>query len=298
MSRCLLAVMLAALAGPALQAQTFTSGGTGALGSFTNPLSVTDTSVPPKTCTYNLMQIDMALGTVKVQPFIETNGASGCNQTLVPITSQFPNFPVSGGFPEGVFEFTDFTLQMSVAGTRTDAVTLQFLPNANNTPVWIRATGNVTINGSTTITLDGSAGTFKSGTGSMNPGKGGLGGPGGFRGGDGGNGGLVPTDGARGLGPGGGAGGVVSGTTAGVGATFLATNTTVAGTVIPAGNDLLLILRGGSAGGGGAGSSTGGAGNGGGGGGGATLIAASGIITVNGSINARGGGGACCSSTG
>ncbi|MBI4458805.1 MAG: hypothetical protein HY648_01945, partial [Acidobacteria bacterium] len=159
---------------PGLRAQTFNSGGTGALGSFTNPLSVLATD--GKTCTYNSIQIDMALGTVKVSPYVETNGASSCNTTLVNITSQFPNFPASGGFPDGVFEFTDFTLRASVAGTRTDAVTLQFLPNANNTPVWIRATGDVTIGGSTTIDLTASGGTNRSGTGCMNPGKGGLGG--------------------------------------------------------------------------------------------------------------------------
>lgn len=172
-------------------------------------------------------------------------------------------------------------------------VTLTFKKNEQNTPVTILASGDVLIEG--TIDVSGTGAGLQ-----LDYGKGG---PGGF---DGGRGGWLKQDGARGLGPGCGAGGAQradkdygagnagGGGFAGWGGTggyFDANWTAPAGTGGQSyGNARMMPLVGGSGGGGGGGNIKyrGGAG---GGGGGAILIASSGTITVKGAIRANGGAG-------
>jgi len=157
--------------------------------------------------------------------------------------------------PDGVLHCTTVNI--------AENATLRFNRNAANTPVYLLATGPVTIAGS--IELDGANG--------QDWGQGGIGGPGGF---DGGN--TTPT-----LQPGRGPGATRAGlrhpashATFGDGAGLPATY----------GDPLLVTLVGGS--GGGAGHFDG-ANRGGGGGGGAILIASSVSIQHSGGIYARGG---------
>lgn len=180
--------------------------------------------------------------------------------------------------PSGIFNYTDVTV---AAGA-----TLTFTRNANNTPVAILATGDVTINGA--IRVNGGAG----GISSME--KPGSGGPGGY---DGGVGGLFRSSGASmggyGKGPGGGSPSTDvtyacsgrGGEGGGYGSAGGNTVGSLAGNAY--GNVALLPLLGGSGGGGGNGYSH--LGTGGGGGGGALLIAASGTVTVNGEVSSDGG---------
>lgn len=144
--------------------------------------------------------------------------------------------------------------------------TLTFTKNPLNTPVYLLATGAVTISG--TINVSGSGNTG---------GAPGSGGPGGFDGGFGGFGVGANTTGGDGQGPGGGRNLSQWWGAAHLLASSLNTN--------KYGNALISPLIGGS---GGAGAS-GNPGSGGGGGGGAILIAANTSITINGSVNASGG---------
>jgi len=177
-------------------------------------------------------------------------------------------FVASGTAPlpvpaDGVFNFTTINIP--------SGVNLTFAPNAKNTPVYMLASGDVTIAG--TITMNGKMATTAAG---------GEGGPGGFRGGNGYS-GSTNTWGGKGLGPGGGNPG--SNNCSGGGAGFIADggngsgNCSLGGSIY--GNIELQPLIGGSGGGG--------ATYGGGGGGGAILIASSGTINITGSITARGG---------
>lgn len=174
---------------------------------------------------------------------------------------------------DGVFNFTTVNIP--------SGVTVTFKKNANNTPVYILAQGNVTIAG--TISVSGT-----SATNSTVPAKGG---PGGY---DGGYGGATNSPGGKGLGPGGGGGGPSSSYPHGGGGGFGTAGGSQGanyGASGPAyGNASIAPLIGGSGGGGGAGF-TSSPGHGGGGGGGAILIASSGTITINGSIIASGGNG-------
>lgn len=182
---------------------------------------------------------------------------------------------------DGVLQYINVTVN--------SGATLKFNRNANNTPVTILASGNVTVNGS--INVDGANG---------NQNVPGNGGPGGF---DGGTGGAAKQYGSRGEGPGGGAPGKPHATDTsyaggGGGGSFASGGTTggnqnagyggVAGSTY--GNSSLIPIIGGSGGGGGGGTRDYYAG-GGGGGGGAIIIAASGTINVAGQIYARGGSG-------
>ncbi len=164
-------------------------------------------------------------------------------------------------------------------------VTVTFKKNAANTPVYMLATGDVTIAG--TIKLDG-ASTIYTNPAITSPG---IGGPGGY---DGGYGGATALPGGKGIGPGGGGGGPSSnylyaggggfGTAGGTyGANYGAGGASY-------GNARIIPLIGGSGGGGQAGSPIA-ASSGGGGGGGAILIASSTTITVTGTITAKGGDG-------
>ncbi|MEW6584401.1 MAG: hypothetical protein AB1442_02190 [Nitrospirota bacterium] len=208
-----------------------------------------------------------------------TSGSTGIDGPLNPTTDTEVQLPADGKL--------NYTTVNIPAG-----VTVTFERNADNTPVYILATGDVTIAG--TISVNGTDGS------SIYPGGGG---PGGF---DGAFGGLIASQGGKGLGPGGGNPGSVAASYiytggAGGGGGFGAQGTNGSGNPTQApggtggvtyGNARLLPILGGSGGGGGAGSvnpqnkNTGGAG---GGGGGAILIASSGILTVTGAITANGG---------
>jgi hypothetical protein len=181
---------------------------------------------------------------------------------------------------DGVMVFDSMFFDWSSAAVPTCCpVRVSFAPNAANTPVTLLVKGNVTINASAMVTVEGADGAAGSAGGF---GPGGLGGNGGFRGGDGAN--RIQfnvTDGAPGLGPGNGTGGTTS--TSATGASFI-------------GAADLLPLAGGSGGGGGRSqtSNTSCAGGGGGGGGGALLLALNGALVVNytgGGLMADGGNG-------
>jgi hypothetical protein len=165
--------------------------------------------------------------------------------------------------PDGIFKCTTITVAI---GT-----TLSFTPNAMNTPVYLLATSNVTING--TVNIAGANGTTVFG---------GQGGPGGFDGGAPGQGMNQP---GAGLGPGAGEIGIVGNGANGAGpgsyGSVSALGSTNKGSTY--GSPLLVPLIGGS----GAGGQIGG--SGGGGGGGAILIASNTRIDVAGTINAASG---------
>jgi hypothetical protein len=180
--------------------------------------------------------------------------------------------------PDGVFNFTTVNIP--------SGVTVTFMKNSTNTPVYILATGDVVIDG--TISLSGTS--YAS-----SPGQGG---PGGYDGGQAGDVGIPAGDG---LGPGGGQGGSVSEDSCcgpwrgGGGGHATPGGSPVSGVAGGAayGDQKLVPLIGGS-GGGGSSTVPGRSDNyGGGGGGGAILIASSGSITVTGSIGANGGTGKC-----
>jgi hypothetical protein len=135
-------------------------------------------------------------------------------------------------------------------------VTVTFVPNTGNTPVYWLVQSNIVVSG--VINVSGGIVPFGQSQGA-------AGGPGGYQGGNGANGSVPATSG---LGPGGGAPGGNLGATSGT---------------YNYGNQYLIPLLGGSGGGGV------GCGLGGGGGGGAILIATSGSITLGGGILANGG---------
>lgn len=189
-----------------------------------------------------------------------SNGSSGAiNTGGSSITLDVP--------PDGVIHAT--TINVGSGGR------LQFRRNALNTPVYLLATGDVTIIG--TIDVSGSRGSASS------PG---LGGPGGF---DGGAPGSVGLPGGDGQGPGAGKAGGSAGNADDAGPASYA----IASTLGPAakrgptyGNPLLFPIIGGSGGGG----ASGNPGWGGGGGGGALVIASTTRITIHtGIIRATGG---------
>ena len=197
------------------------------------------------------------------QPF--DAGSTGADGPLNVTANTTLNMPANG-----VFNFTTINVNAGV--------TLTFNRNALNTPVYLLATSNVTING--TIDLSGTSG------GGLAPGRGG---PGGF---DGGYPGLdANTPSGGGLGPGGAPGGIACCFAASAGAGGYSTlggvsQTTNKGAIY--GSALLIPVVGGSGGGG----TSGGTVWGGGGGGGAILIASSTRIDVNsgGTVRANGGG--------
>jgi hypothetical protein len=200
----------------------------------------------------------------------------------------------------GVLVFKNVRIRARTGGATgvndSSQLFVTFARNAANSPVTILVQENFVIEGTafgTFLSVDGSRGGNGSSGGA---GQGGNGGPGGFRGGDG----AYPLvnfsrDGGAGLGPRGGAPGLVA-------------NFNINNNLLGAGGDgqflgvrELIPLVGGSGGGGGAstasltpsnpGDGAGCSGGGGGGGGGAILIAANGTITVgsSSSITAIGG---------
>jgi len=218
-----------------------------------------------------------------------------------------PTVPTQIVVPEsGILNYTTVNIPAGV--------TVTFKKNTANTPVFILATGDVTIAGTIDIRGSDAKSTGTYGDGVLgDDGIPGVGGPGGF---DGGRGGRDDTAfrtdiirGGTGLGPGGGLGGVEGGdgcNTIGYyhyigiggaygdkayqpyGASYYCTASTITVFSKPYGSVLLQPLIGGSGGGGGRGGTVF-PGSGGGGGGGAILIASSTKVTVTGTINARGG---------
>ena len=120
-----------------------------------------------------------------------SSGSTGTDGAFTPSCTPTPCTVVVPVPDTGVFNFTTVTIPVGV--------TVTFTPNAENTPVVMLATGDVTIAG----TLDVSG--QNAGVADLS----GRGGPGGFAGGTGGN--IVTgTTGSTGLGTGGGTGGVTT----------------------------------------------------------------------------------------
>ncbi len=195
------------------------------------------------------------------------SGSDGSNGPLS-VTAASPTETVIELPPSGILNYTTVNI--------ATGKTLRFKRNAANTPVYLLASGNVTISG--TIEISGLAGS---------PVAGGLGGPGGFDGGSPGSVGVPP---GAGQGPGAGKGGAANSNApdgAGSGAFSTVHNLGAsANKGAPYGNSLLVPLVGGSGGGGTAGTP----GGGGSGGGGAILITSSTRIDLTGRIHALGAG--------
>src|SRR5712692_5816134 len=151
-----------------------------------------------------------------------SSGSTGAYGPLNVTSNTTLNLP-----PDGIFNCTTIRIAPSV--------TLTFNRNALNTPVYLLATSNVTING--TIDVGGQVGSA-------------AGGPGGFDGGYGGLNAITPP--GAGYGPGGGKGGDASNQSSGVGGGSYATVGTASSTNNGAtyGGALLVPLVGGSGGGG------------------------------------------------
>jgi hypothetical protein len=205
--------------------QTVNSGSTGADGAFLAPSFLQNPSSLPPGTTFN-----RACG----------DGSVGCTYT-VPLREP----------PNHIFNFTTVYID--------SGVTIRFQPNHANTPVFILAQGDVTING--LIDISGADGGF----GFVAP----SGGPGGFSGGLGGS---DLTYEGWGVGPGGGSGNVNEASHR---------SASFAAGAQPYGTPTLQWLIGGSGGGGGTLSLNGASpGENGGGGGGAILIASSSTIDL------------------
>jgi len=206
-------------------------------------------------CVLSLLAVWLLASPVTAQSF--DAGSDGSDGALVVDTNTVLQVP-----DDGIFNFT--TVQVDVG------VVLGFTANALNTPVYILATGDVTIAG--TVHVNAGHGTAA---------LAGLGGPGGFRGG-------IPNPvagaGGPGLGPGGAAGRNTATCYFGNTGSYATTGTLYSGGTAstPYGGSLLIPLVGGS----GAGGIQG---YGGGGGGGAILIASNTLVNVTGSVQAQGG---------
>ncbi|ODU66886.1 MAG: hypothetical protein ABT16_00490 [Rhodanobacter sp. SCN 65-17] len=235
------------------------------------------------------------------------SGSTGADGALNPTVNTEIALP-----PSGILNYTTINIPAGV--------TVKFKPNAANTPVYLLASGDVTIAGTIDVRGGDAAPTGTDGDGAQgDDGVPGAGGPGGFSGGRGGRDDAAQRPavirGGAGLGPGGGLGGVEGGdgcTTTGywhyIGAggaygkdaypsnAVAYCNASVTHAVAY-GSDLLQPLVGGSGGGGGRGG-TNYPGSGGGGGGGAILVASSGTLTLTGTIDATGGDGGGLAGTG
>jgi hypothetical protein len=237
-----------------------------------------------------------------------SSGSTGADGALNPTVNTEIDLPASG-----VLNYTTVNIP--------SGVTVKFKRNTANTPVFILASGDVTIAG--TLDLRGAdakpTGTY--GDGALgDDGVPGVGAAGGYDGGRGGREDAAQRAdvirGGTGMGPGGGPGGIeggdgctatgyykyigVGGGHATNGYQAFATYQCGAGRTVfgkSYGSALLQPLIGGSGGGGGRGGTTY-PGSGGGGGGGAILIASSGTLRVTGSIDTTGGDGGGATGTG
>lgn len=230
------------------------------------------------------------------------SGSTGADGALSPTVNTEIQLPESG-----ILNYTTVNIPTGV--------TVKFKRNTANTPVYILASGDVTIAGTIDIRGQNAKHAGTAGDGVLgDDGIPGVGGPGGY---DGGRGGREDTAlraaivrGGAGLGPGGGPGGVTGAQGCsqpdegyrpwyGIGGAHSANSYRVYATSCSSsnrahgasyGSSLLQPLVGGSGGGGGRGG-TYYPGTGGGGGGGAILVAATGTLSVTGTINASGGDG-------
>ena len=230
------------------------------------------------------------------------SGSTGVDGALNPSVNTEIQLP-----PSGILNYTSINIPAGV--------TVKFKKNVLNTPVYLLASGDVTIAGAINVSATDGKWTGTSGDGNTaDDGIPGLGGPGGFDGGRGGRADQAATPaiirGGAGLGPGGGLGGneQADGSCAttgryyprlGMGGAYATQGSNYAWNACqtsqrifaqPYGSSSLQPLIGGSGGGGGRGGSNY-AGPGGGGGGGAILIASSGTINLvsTGGIAASGG---------
>ncbi|MCH8179485.1 MAG: hypothetical protein IIA02_06855 [Proteobacteria bacterium] len=233
------------------------------------------------------------------------SGSTGADGALNPTVNTEIVLPASG-----VLNYTSINIPAGV--------TVTFKKNTTNTPIYLLASGNVTIAGTIDIRGADAKATGTYGDGALgDDGIPGAGGPGGFDGGRGGRDDAAQrvdiVRGGGGLGPGGGRGGIEGGNgcvndgtsyfkyEASGGAYADSTwgyyassycdgnyRTNLVPSAKSYGSALLQPLVGGSGGGGGRGGTTY-PGSGGGGGGGAILIAASGTMSVTGTIDATGG---------
>lgn len=237
------------------------------------------------------------------------SGSTGADGALNPTVNTEIQLP-----PSGVLNYTTVNIPVGV--------TVKFKKNAANTPVFLLATGDVTIAGRIDITGGDARPTGVYGDGVLgDDGVPGAGGPGGY---DGGRGGredaALRADvirGGTGMGPGGGPGGMegsdgcsssgyykyvgIGGGHAsrafGYETRWQCPSTTITTFGNSYGSALLQPLIGGSGGGGGRGG-TSYPGSGGGGGGGAILIASSTKVVISGSVDATGGDGGGISGSG
>lgn len=238
------------------------------------------------------------------------SGSTGADGAFSPTVNTEVQLPESG-----ILNYTTVNIPAGV--------TVTFKKNTANTPVYILASGNVTIAGMIDIRGQDAKHVGTSGDGSLgDDGIPGEGGPGGYGGGRGGREDASTPQraaiirGGAGLGPGGGGGGLdgADGCTATRYYQRIATAGAYAKdmyapflfwqcgaprtpSAFAYGSTLLQPLVGGSGGGGGAGG-TFYPGSGGGGGGGAILIASSGVLTLTGTIDATGGDGGGIDGTG
>lgn len=244
----------------------------------------------------------LALGLALPSAHAFDSGSTGADGAFNPTVSTEIQLPESG-----ILNYTSVNVPAGV--------TVKFRKNSANTPVYLLASGDVTIAGTIDVTGEDARPTGTYGDGNLgDDGIPGDSGPGGFAGGRGGRDDqqLRPAiiRGGAGLGPGGGAGGLEGNdgcnTTTGYWK-YVGTGGAYASPVYrpsvsnycgyqygaasrPYGASVLQPLVGGSGGGGGRGGANY-PGSGGGGGGGAILIASSGTLRVTGTINARGGDG-------
>lgn len=230
----------------------------------------------------------LLMGMLTIPALAFDSGSTGADGAFNPTADTEVQLPAAGKL--------NYTTVNIPAG-----VTVTFKQNTSNTPVYILATGDVTIAGTINVSGNNANGVAN-----------GRGGPGGY---DGGLGAYFNSCGGTGLGAGGGKQATIGGSglqSAGGGGgggfsaagpaganAYNGSNYSIGGTGGSSyGNIAILPLIGGSGGGGGCGSNqssayTGGAG---GGGGGAILIASSGTIDVSGSILSNGGNGGSATS--
>ena len=264
----------------------------------------------PRRGTLSLLMLTTLAASLSAQAAFDS-GSTGSDGALSPTVNTAIPLPESG-----VLNYTSINIP--------SGVTVTFIRNIANTPVYLLAKNDVTIAGVIDIRGGDAKPTGTYGDGALaDDGLPGLGGPGGYDGGRGGTedgqqrGSII--QGGTGLGPGGGAGGIegsdgcVTGRyfkSYGVGGGYATDAYSYfvyyyCGSGSPYyvplgkayGSTLLQPLLGGSGGGGGRGGTLY-PGSGGGGGGGALLLATSGILTINGSIDATGGDGGGNAGTG
>jgi hypothetical protein len=212
-----------------------------------------------------LIVLILALFLFSSSAFAFVSGSTGADGALNPTANTEVVLPA-----DGILNYTTINIP--------SGKTVTFKRNTANTPVYILATGDVTIAGTINVSGATSSNTAP-----------GIGGPGGY---DGGYGGSTGMPGGKGLGPGGGEGGPSATYRYGGGGGYATAGGTQGANYGAGGstygNVRIVPLVGGSGGGGCAGLATASC-YGGGGGGGAILIASSGTITVTGYIMADGG---------